>query len=300
MSSVCAWRPRAGAWRTPRSRCRRSPPRAASAAQRRCAASSCARSRWVPLSIAAASMCLRRRRRKMQIAIVLYERFTALDAIGPYEVLSRLPGASVSFLAAERGPVHTDNGMLTLLAESSLEEIPRPDIVLVPGGPGEVAERAGGPVLEWLREADATSVWTTSVCTGSLILAAAGLLEGKRATSHWMAMEELERLGAVAVSERVVFDGKTVTAAGVSAGIDMALALAAKVAGEDGAQAIQLGIEYAPQPPFDAGSPQTAPAEIVELLRARSRFQAQEQERLPTSGGSRVAGGRRGAAEVAR
>src|SRR5271154_6476863 len=136
MSSVCAWRPRAGAWRTPRSRCRRSPPRAASAAQRRCAASSCARSRWVPLSIAAASMCLRRRRRKMQIAIVLYERFTALDAIGPYEVLSRLPGASVSFLAAERGPVHTDNGMLTLLAESSLEEIPRPDIVLVPGGPG--------------------------------------------------------------------------------------------------------------------------------------------------------------------
>jgi len=220
----------------------------------------------------------------MQIAIVLYERFTALDAIGPYEVLSRLPGASVSFLAAERGPVHTDNGMLTLLAESSLEEIPRPDIVLVPGGPGEVAERAGGPVLEWLREADATSVWTTSVCTGSLILAAAGLLEGKRATSHWMAMEELERLGAVAVSERVVFDGKTVTAAGVSAGIDMALALAAKVAGEDVAQAIQLGIEYDPQPPFDAGSPQTAPAEIVELLRARSRFQAQEQERLATSG----------------
>jgi putative intracellular protease/amidase len=208
----------------------------------------------------------------MNIAILLYDRLTALDAIGPYEVLSRLPGASLTFVAAEPGPVRTDNGMLTLLAERSIDEVRRPDIVLVPGGPGEVAVRAGGPVLGWLRAAHQTSRWTTSVCTGSLILAAAGLLEGKRATSHWLALGELGALGAEPTAERVVFDGKIVTGAGVSAGIDMALALAARVAGEQVAQAIQLGIEYDPQPPFDAGSPLTAPAEIVEALRARARF----------------------------
>ncbi len=215
------------------------------------------------------------------IAIVLYDRFTALDAIGPYEVLSRLPGASVAFVAAEPGPVSTDNGMLTLLVEHSLEQVERPDIVVVPGGPGEVAARAGGAVLDWVRAADRTSTWTTSVCTGSLILAAAGLLDGKRATSHWLALDELHRLGAEPVEERVVFDGKLVTAAGVSAGIDMALTLAARVAGDTVAQAIQLGIEYDPQPPFDAGSPHKAPAEVVELLRGRSRHQAQGQEVLP-------------------
>jgi transcriptional regulator GlxA family with amidase domain len=208
----------------------------------------------------------------MNIAILLYDRLTALDAIGPYEVLSHLPGAKVTFVAAEAGPVRTDNGMLTLLAERSFDRLPPPEIVLVPGGPGEVAVRAGEPVLGWLREVHETSTWTISVCTGSLILAAAGLLEGRRATSHWLALEQLRRLGARPVSERVVFDGKIVTAAGVSAGIDMALALAAKVAGETVAQAIQLSIEYDPQPPFDAGSPAKAPAEIVDLLRARSRF----------------------------
>jgi transcriptional regulator GlxA family with amidase domain len=206
----------------------------------------------------------------MNIAIVLYQRFTALDAIGPYEVLSRLPGASVAFVAAEPGPVHTDNGMLTVLAERSLEDVRQPDIVLVPGGPGDVVAHAGPAVLDWLREADRTSTWTTSVCTGSLILAAAGLLDGRRATSHWLAIEELRRLGAQPVAERVVFDGKLVTAAGVSAGIDMALTLAARIAGDTVAQAIQLGIEYDPQPPFDAGSPDKAPAEVVELLRSLS------------------------------
>ncbi len=204
------------------------------------------------------------------IAIVLYDKFTALDAVGPYEVLSRLPGASVVFVAAQPGAVRTDNGMLTLVAERSLDDVRRPDVVLVPGGPGDVVARAGAQVLEWLREADRTSQWTTSVCTGSLILAAAGLLDGRRATSHWLALEELRRLGADAVAERVVFDGKLVTAAGVSAGIDMALALAARLAGDTVAQAIQLGIEYDPEPPFDAGSPHKAPAEVVELLRARS------------------------------
>ena len=213
----------------------------------------------------------------MNIAILLYERVTALDAIGPYEVLSRLPDANLSFIAREAGPIRTDNGMLTLLAERSLDDLPDPDILLVPGGPGEVAVRAGGSVLDWLRTADLTSRWTTSVCTGSLILGAAGLLEGRRATSHWLALDELRRLGATPVSERVVFDGKLVTAAGVSAGIDMALALAAEIAGEDVAKAIQLGIEYDPQPPFDAGSPHKAPSEIVELLRRRSRFPVGEE-----------------------
>jgi putative intracellular protease/amidase len=209
----------------------------------------------------------------MNIAILLYEKFTALDAIGPYEVLSRLPDATVTFVAAEAGPVSTDNGMLTLLAERSLDDVREPDLLLVPGGPGEVAARAGGGALDWLRDADRTSTWTTSVCTGSLILAAAGRLDGRRATTHWLAVDELRRLGAEPVDERVVFDGKLVTAAGVSAGIDMALTLAARIGGDTVAQAIQLGIEYDPQPPFDAGSPHKAPAEIVELLRSHSRFQ---------------------------
>jgi len=209
----------------------------------------------------------------MQIAILIYDRLTALDAVGPYEVLSRLPGAELTFVAQEPGPKRTDTGRLALVADAPLTELPHPEIVLVPGGPGQRALMEDGPVHEWLRAAHETSRWTTSVCTGSLILAAAGLLDGRRATSHWLALEELGRLGAEPIAERVVFDGKLVTAAGVSAGIDMALALAARVAGEQVAQAIQLGIEYDPQPPFDAGSPQKAPAAIVEAVRARrARF----------------------------
>ena len=232
----------------------------------------------------------------MNIAILLYDRVTALDAIGPYEVLSRLPGGELQFVAAKPGPVRTDNGMLALVAERSIEDVTSPDVVLVPGGPGEVAARAGDAVLGWLRAVHERTTWTTSVCTGSLILAAAGVLAGKRATSHWLALEELGRLGAAGVLEgleatthwleletlagfgarpvarRVVEQGKVITAAGVSAGIDMALALAAKLAGDATAQAIQLGLEYDPQPPFDAGSPGKAPIAIVELLRARSRF----------------------------
>jgi putative intracellular protease/amidase len=207
----------------------------------------------------------------MNIAILIYDRLTALDAIGPYEVLSRLPGATVTFVAQEPGAKRTDTGSLALTADASLAELPAPDVVLVPGGPGQTALMDDGPVHEWLRAAHETSTWTTSVCTGSLILAAAGLLRDKRATSHWLALDELRALGAQPTSERVVFDGKIVTAAGVSAGIDMALALAARIANEQVAQAIQLGIEYDPQPPFDAGSPQKAPPEIVQAVREHAR-----------------------------
>ena len=208
----------------------------------------------------------------MQIAILLYDRFTVLDAIGPYQVLSGLPGAQVAFVAERPGPIRDEVGSLILSAEAGLPDVPRPDIVVVPGGPGQNSQMQDGLVHEWLRAADQASTWTTSVCTGSLILAAAGLLTGRRATSHWLALDELGRLGATPVSERVVFDGKYVTAAGVSSGIDMGLALAGRIAGDDVAQAIQLMIEYDPQPPYDAGSPDRAPDEIVRSLRGRSRF----------------------------
>jgi putative intracellular protease/amidase len=210
----------------------------------------------------------------VQIAILLYERFTALDAIGPYEVLSRLSGAEVIFTAERPGAVRTDTGMLAVTADAGLADVPHPDIVLVPGGPGNEAQMDDGPVHRWLRAADAASSWTTSVCTGSLILAAAGLLTGRRATSHWLALDRLETLGARPVSERVVIDGKYVTAAGVSAGIDMALDLSGRIAGADMAQAIQLMIEYDPQPPYTAGSPSSAPPDLVMSMRRRSRHAA--------------------------
>jgi transcriptional regulator GlxA family with amidase domain len=204
----------------------------------------------------------------MDIAILIYDRLTALDAVGPYEVLSRMPDARVTFVAEQPGPKRTDTGALALIADATLEQHPAPDVLLVPGGPGQEALMDDGPLHEWLRAAHERTTWTTSVCTGSLILAAAGLLDGVRATTHWAAIEHLAALGAQPVSERVVFDGKIATAAGVSAGIDMALALAARIAGPQLAQAIQLGIEYDPQPPFDCGSPAKAPAEIVAAVRA--------------------------------
>jgi len=208
----------------------------------------------------------------MDIAILLYDRFTALDAVGPYEVLSRLPGATTTFVAAERGPKTTDTGRLTLVADASLDELPHPEIIVVPGGPGQTQADDDERVLDWVRTAHETSQWTTSVCTGSLILGAAGLLRGLKATTHWLAYDQLAALGAEPTEQRVVVQGKIITAAGVSAGIDMGLTLAAQVAGDQFAQGIQLGIEYDPQPPFDAGSPSKAPAELVEFFRANSRF----------------------------
>ncbi len=208
----------------------------------------------------------------MQIAILLFDRLTVLDAVGPYEVLSRLPGAEVRFVAKGPGRKVAANGPASLFADFGLADVPRPEIVVVPGGPGEEAVRGDPEVIDWLEAAHRTSQWTSSVCTGSLVLAAAGILQGVRATSHWLAMETLRKLGAIPVAERVVIEGKIVTAAGVSAGIDMALALAARVAGEREAQAIQLAIEYDPQPPFRTGSPSSAPEDIVAELRKKSRF----------------------------
>jgi putative intracellular protease/amidase len=204
----------------------------------------------------------------VQIAIPIYDRFTALDAVGPYDVLSRLPDARVEFVAVEPGPKRTETGMLALVADRSLDEVPSPDVVVVPGGMGNRELLDDEALLGWLRAAHETSTWTTSVCTGSLLLAAAGILDGLEATTHWLARDTLAELGAKPVERRVVEQGKVVTAAGVSAGIDMALTLAARIAGDDVAKAIQLGIEYAPEPPFDAGSDRTAPPEIVEVVRA--------------------------------
>ena len=203
----------------------------------------------------------------MDIAIPLFDRFTALDAIGPYETLSRLPGARVTFLAAEPGPVATDNRMLQIVAERALSDMPEPDIVVVPGGIGTRAMMNDTQLISWVRTAHRTSEWTCSVCTGSLVLGAAGLLDGLEATTHWMAMDRLASTGARPTGRRVVEQGKIITAAGVSAGIDMGLTLAARIAGDVVAQAIQLGIEYDPQPPFDAGSPEKASAEVVAICR---------------------------------
>lgn len=204
----------------------------------------------------------------MDIAIPLYDRFTALDAVGPYEVLSRLPEARVAWLAHEPGLVRTDNHMLALEATAAFEDLPCPDIVVVPGGLGTRDLLEDERLLGWLRGAHESSTWTTSVCTGSLLLGAAGILDGLAATCHWLELPTLERFGATPTGERVVPQGKVVTSAGVSSGIDMALWLAGQIAGDAFAQGIQLLIEYDPQPPYDAGSTAKAPADVTALVRA--------------------------------
>jgi transcriptional regulator GlxA family with amidase domain len=204
----------------------------------------------------------------LDVAILLYDNFTALDAVGPYEVLSRLPGARAKFVAPVPGPVRTDTRALAITADYALGDLPRPDIIVVPGGPGDEGAMADKAVLDWLRSAHETTKWTTSVCTGALVLGAAGLLDGLEATTHWAAYGRLAALGATPTARRVVRQGKVITAAGVSAGIDMALDLARLEAGEEFAQALQLGIEYDPQPPLDAGSPDKAPAHVVEMVRS--------------------------------
>ena len=205
----------------------------------------------------------------MRIAIPLFERLTALDAIGPYEVLQRLPGATVTFVGERAGTsVRTDNGFLGLTVDAAFADLPDPDVVVVPGGIGTRAILKDHPILDWVRTAHATSRFTTSVCTGSLVLAAAGLLDGLTATTHWGAYDALAALGAVPTPERVVehLDRRIVTAAGVSSGIDMALRLSELLVDDIAAKAMQLMIEYDPQPPFDAGSVAKAGDEVMARL----------------------------------
>lgn len=210
----------------------------------------------------------------MEIAVPLFDRFTALDAVGPYEVLSRLPQATVRFLGPDAGPVRTDTRMLTIDAEAAWEDCSRCDVVVVPGGFGTRALVENERILAWLRRIHSQSSWTTSVCTGSLLLAAAGILDGLDAATHWAARELLAALGARPVAERIVEHDRIITAAGVSAGIDMALVLADRIAGNTVAQAIQLSIEYDPQPPFDTGALEKAPEHVVDLARSAERAQS--------------------------
>jgi putative intracellular protease/amidase len=190
----------------------------------------------------------------MQIAIALFPRVTALDAIGPYEVLQRLPGAEVRFVGHKKGEIRTDNGFLGLSVDYTFDEVPNPEILLIPGGVGTRALVHDEAMLDWIRMAHETSLFTTSVCTGSLLLGAAGVLEGLSATTHFAARQALVKYGAIPSDQRVVEEGRVITAAGVSSGIDMALVLAERVADATTAKALQLGIEYDPQPPYDAGA----------------------------------------------
>ncbi len=206
-----------------------------------------------------------------RIGLLLYPHLTALDIVGPFTVLSRLPGAWETVWVAEAlDPVEDDQG-LKLVPDVSFTDAPPLEILVVPGGPGQITAMGNDALIGFLRDRAAAGTRLVSVCTGSLLLAQAGLLEGKRAATHWLARDALADLGAIPVPDRVVRDGDAFTAAGVSAGIDLALELVAELEGDDWARAIQLGIEYDPQPPFDAGSPEKAPGELVELLRTNAR-----------------------------
>jgi transcriptional regulator GlxA family with amidase domain len=193
---------------------------------------------------------------QVQIAIPLFPRFTALDGVGPYEVLQRIPAFDVTFVARARGEVRSENGMLGLLADATFEDLPSPDVIVFPGGVGTRPLQNDAAVIEWVRAAHATTRYTTSVCTGALVLGAAGLLEGLTATTHWSCYQELAAHGAVPTSQRVVehLDRRLITAAGVSSGIDMALRLVELLADRTAAEAAQLMIEYDPQPPYDCGT----------------------------------------------
>lgn len=198
----------------------------------------------------------------LQIAIPLFDRLTALDGVGPYEVLQRLPAATVTFVAERTGEFRTENGFLGLTADATYDDVPNPDVVIVPGGVGTrpVVADDDHPLVRWVRSVHATTRFTTSVCTGSLVLAKSGLLGGLTATTHWSAYDSLRNLGAVPTGDRVVehLDHRIITAAGVSSGIDMALRLSELLVDTDAAKAMQLMVEYDPQPPFDAGSVEKA------------------------------------------
>lgn len=202
----------------------------------------------------------------MNIAILLYDGMTTLDAVGPYEVLAHVPGNEVKFVARKSGLVTVDTGFLKLHAQYGFDEVGEADILVVPGGTDSADQERHEPTLDWIRRIHEGSTFTTSVCTGSLILGATGILKGLEATTHWSQLERLREYGATPSSRRVVVQGKVITGAGVSAGIDMGLQLLQRCAGDEAAQAIQLAIEYDPMPPFDSGSPQKASAPVLELV----------------------------------
>jgi len=204
-----------------------------------------------------------------RIGLLLFPRMTQLDLTGPFEVFAKMPDAEVLLLWKTLQPVEAETG-LRMLPHATLRDCPALDVVCVPGGPGVSALMEDAEVLDWLRARAATARYVSSVCTGSLVLGAAGLLRGKRATSHWASHDLLAAFGAIPTPGRVVRDGNLFTGGGVTAGIDFALTMVAEIAGPLAAQAIQLQIEYAPAPPFDAGSPETAPREVLELARARN------------------------------
>jgi len=202
---------------------------------------------------------------RLQVAIPIFPRLTVLDAIGPYEVLQRIPEVDVIFVGSDKGEVRSENGMLGLLADATFEDVPHPQVIVFPGGVGTRPLTRDERVLEWVRQAHASSVFTTSVCTGSLVLGAAGLLRGVTATTHWSVYDLLAGHGAIPTAERVVehLDKRIITAAGVSSGIDMALRLTELLVDRTAAQAAQLMIEYDPQPPVDCGSPAKATPDVL-------------------------------------
>lgn len=224
----------------------------------------------------------------LEIGLLLFPRLTQLDLTGPFEVFSRLPDARVRLLWKTTDPVRADTG-LGLLPDTALAECPQLDVVCVPGGPGVAAMMEDAEVLGFLRRQAAGARYVASVCTGALVLGAAGLLRGRRATTHWASHAFLAALGATPVQARVVRDGNLFTGGGVTAGIDFALTIAAEIAGAEVAQAIQLQIEYAPAPPFDAGLPETAPAEVLAAAQRRGAGMRAEREALVTRVAARLA-----------
>jgi len=189
------------------------------------------------------------------VGLVLYPRFTALDIVGPFQTLVDVPGLDVFFIAAEKGPVTDHSGRLTLEATKSFDEVDSLDVLVVPGGFADRDIDETNDVVQFIKKIHPTTTWTTSVCTGSIFLAHAGVLTGLSATTHWASYDRLQNLGATPTEQRVIQEGKIITAAGVSSGIDMGLTLVAALEGDEMAKLIQLAIEYDPQPPFDSGAP---------------------------------------------
>lgn len=224
----------------------------------------------------------------LRFGLLLFPRLTQLDMTGPFEVFSRVPGATTHLVWKTTDPVRSDTG-LSMLPDTRFADCPPLDVICVPGGPGVAALMEDEEVLAFLRAQAATARHVTSVCTGALVLAAAGLLKGRRATTHWASHDFLSALGAVPVQGRVVRDGRFVTGGGVTAGIDFALSLVAEMVSPEVAQAIQLQIEYAPAPPFDAGSPATAPAEVLAAAKTRGAGMRAEREALVARVAARLA-----------